>query len=587
MSDVFISYARSTEPDARRIGEALRALGYGVWRDNEIPAHRSFAEVIEERLSAAKAVVVVWSAEAAASEWVRSEASRARADRKLVQLRVDLTKPPMPFDQIQCADLVGWNGEADHPGWARVADSLRTLVGQPGPVAATAPAAETAVPRGLSICVLPFVNMSGDPEQEYFSDGISEDIITDLCKVSALKVTPRNNAFTFKGRSAEVQQIARQLGVTHVLEGSVRKAGDRVRISAQLIDGHAGDHLWVERWDRDLTDIFALQDEISQAIVAALKVKLLPAEKMAIEYRGTASAEAYDLILMARNLNRTANFNAQTLEATIRVAERALALDPNYAQAWVAKAKAQSVLARRLGRSNDDGTAATERALELDPNLAEGHVLRAINLNFEGRQDESLAELELALRLGPDSTEVKGIAGVIHYENRRFDLAASLFEEVAKFADADLEITGRWVGAWVALGDMERARAAAAVSLARSETILDQDRTNGIALDNGVYALAVLGEAERAREWIARTLLIDPDSHQIRYNFACASSRLLGDTDGALEHLGRALAEDPAGDWLRMARDDPDFEPIRDDLRFRALIAEAEARLEKSARLTR
>ena len=159
----------------------------------------------------------------------------------------------------------------------------------------------------ISICVLPFANMSGDPEQEYFSDGISEDIITDLSKVSALWVAARNTAFTFKGKHVDVPQVARQLKVSHVLEGSVRKAGGRVRITAQLIDGATGGHVWAERYDRDLNDIFALQDEISQAIVAALKLKLLPEEKKAIEQRGTTDPEAYKLYLMARQYNITGN----------------------------------------------------------------------------------------------------------------------------------------------------------------------------------------------------------------------------------------------------------------------------------------
>ena len=152
-------------------------------------------------------------------------------------------------------------------------------------------------PRKNSICVLPFVNMSGDAEQEYFSDGISEDIITDLSKVSALFVIARNTAFTFKAKSVDVPQVARQLNVSHVLEGSVRKAGGRVRITAQLIDGATGGHVWAERYDRDLTDIFALQDEIAEAIVSALKLKLLPQEKQQIERRGTSNLEAYDLYL--------------------------------------------------------------------------------------------------------------------------------------------------------------------------------------------------------------------------------------------------------------------------------------------------
>src|SRR5256885_9759976 len=147
----------------------------------------------------------------------------------------------------------------------------------------------------ISICVLPFANMSGDAEQEYFSDGISEDIITDLSKVSALHVVSRNTAFTFKGKPVDVRQVAGQLNVSHVLEGSVRKAAGRVRITAQLIDGSSDSHVWAERYYRDLNDIFALQDEISHAIVDALKVKLLPEEKKAIEQHGTENVDAYNL----------------------------------------------------------------------------------------------------------------------------------------------------------------------------------------------------------------------------------------------------------------------------------------------------
>src|SRR5579863_4341925 len=319
MSDVFISYARSTEKQARQVAEALRTLGYGVWRDDELPAHRSYTEVIEERLQAAKAVVVIWSAEAVKSEWVQSEADTARKDRKLVQLTVDGSRLPRPFDRVQCADLIGWTGDLDAPGWKTIAASIAELAGGGARPTGAAP---IATPRRFSVCVLPFANMSDDPQQEYFSDGISEDIITDLSKVSALSVVARNTAFTFKGRSVDVPQVARQLNVSHVLEGSVRKAGGRVRITAQLIDGAAGDHIWAERYDRDLTDIFALQDEISQAIVAALKLKLLPQEKKAIERRGTESVEAYDLYLMARQRYLTGNFNVRQIEATVRLCER-------------------------------------------------------------------------------------------------------------------------------------------------------------------------------------------------------------------------------------------------------------------------
>src|SRR5207248_816710 len=200
-----------------------------------------------------------------------------------------------------------------------------------GSVAASAPEKSRSQPSRFSICVLPFANMSGDAEQEYFSDGISEDITTDLSNVSALEVVARNTAFTFKGKSVDVCDVARKLGVSHVLEGSVRKAGNRVRITAQLIDGHGGGHLWAERFDRDLTDIFAIQDEISKAIVAALKLKLLPEEKKAIEQRGTSSPEAYDLYLMARQLWVTGNSgDPRREEMIVRTCQRAIDIDSRY-----------------------------------------------------------------------------------------------------------------------------------------------------------------------------------------------------------------------------------------------------------------
>src|SRR2546421_6278804 len=186
-----------------------------------------------------------------------------------------------------------------------------------------------------SICVLPFANMSGDPEQEYFSDGISEDIITDLSKISALHVVSRNTAFTFKGKAVDLGQVASQLKVTHLLEGSVRKAAGRVRITAQLIDAANDSHLWAERYDRDLTDIFAIQDEISLAIVDALKVKLLPEEEKAIEQRGTDNVDAYNLFLMARQTYAAGyEADARRLDAIIRICRRAVDIDANYADAW-------------------------------------------------------------------------------------------------------------------------------------------------------------------------------------------------------------------------------------------------------------
>src|SRR5947209_3102932 len=216
--DVFISYARSSADEARRIVELLREKGFSVWRDDELPAHRAYSEVIEERLNSAKAVVVLWSAESAKSHWVRAEADSAREAGTLVQASLDGALPPMPFNQIQCADLKGWKGDPASPGWAKLEGSVAALVGGTVEPDSAGRAASQPQPVRASICVLPFVNMSGEPEQEYFSDGISEDITTDLSKVSALEVVARNTAFAFKGQNPDVQQVAKQLSVSHVLE---------------------------------------------------------------------------------------------------------------------------------------------------------------------------------------------------------------------------------------------------------------------------------------------------------------------------------------------------------------------------------
>ncbi len=576
MSDIFISYARSTAAKAQQVADALRALGYEVWRDDELPAHRSYGEVIEERLRLAKAVVVIWSAEAAKSQWVQSEADLARTGAKLVQLTVDGAPLPMPFDRIQCAELAGWDGEIDAPGWRKVAASVADLVGAPR--AATSGHAQRPTSR-LSICVLPFANISDDPQQEYFSDGISEDIITDLSKVSALSVVSRNTAFTFKGKSVEVPQIARQLGVSHVLEGSVRKAGNRVRITAQLIDAAADDHIWAERYDRDLTDIFALQDEISEAIVKALKLKLLPEEKKAIEQRGTTNLEAYNLYLMARQHWIVGNAGDPRREETVlRLSGRATKIDPNYARAWAMIAIAQFSLRFNRGRAGDDGLGAAERALELDPSLAEPHAVKAMLLAASGRRDDAFPEMDHALRLDPDSDQVNTYAASLSYQARRFEDAVRYFAKAAALNEADSYSPAMLQSACTALGDMDGARAAARMALGRIEKVVTQDPNNGAALANGACAWAVLGDGERTREWIDRALLIDPDNLQMRYNLACALSNDIKDTEGAIDLLGPVFAEiGPA--MLIASRTDPDLDPIRDDPRFKAMQTHAEARL--------
>ncbi len=434
-------------------------------------------------------------------------------------------------------------------------------------------------PRRHSICVLPFANMSGDAEQEYFSDGISEDIITDLSKVSALAVISRNSAFMYKGKHVDLPKVARELKVSHVLEGSVRKSGGRVRITAQLIDGMTNDHVWAERYDRDLSDIFALQDEISEAIVKALKLKLLPEEKKAIERRGTDSVEAYNLYLMARqNYVTGGESDLRRAEASIRLCRRVTEIDPNYADAWALMALGQMIVRFIHGNKGEDGLAAAERALALDANLAAAHAVKARIFAESDRHDEASAEIANGLRLDPESFEVNRSAGLLSFRQHRLEDAIRYWEKATALVETDVASSAMLTTCYAALGNSQAARRAAEITFARAEKTLAQDPNNGAVTGWGVSALVILGEAERAREWMNRALLIDPDNGHMRYNFACGLASDRKGKEDALELLGPAFETISMG-LLNHAKIDPDLDPLRDDPRFQAMIAAAEARL--------
>jgi len=360
MSDIFISYARSTEKEARLVAEALRSLGYRVWRDDELPAHRAYAEVIEERLAAAKAVVVIWSAEAVRSQWVCSEANRAREDGKLVQFSLDATRLPMPFDTIQCPNLTGWGGDLAAPGWRTVLASLADLLPDaPAPV--TPPAQAQRAAGQPVLAVLAFDNLSNDPDLAYFSDGVSAEIQQTVGRTAELKVIARASSFQFRGAEKAVRHVASALNATHILDGSVRRSGQRVRIATELVACADETSLWSERFDRDLSDVFALQDEIAAAVAEALKIAFAPAPKA-----GSIEPAAYDLYLRASD--RSIDMD---MAKRIGMFEQVTDLAPNYAPgwAWLAFYRAApfdlGTSEHRKGRISG-AKAAAERALSLD-----------------------------------------------------------------------------------------------------------------------------------------------------------------------------------------------------------------------------
>jgi adenylate cyclase len=577
---IFLSYARDDVEAAKQLASCIGEAGHEVWWDRHLHGGSRFAEEIDRALKEAVAVVVLWSQASVGSAWVQDEAAEGRDSGRLVPVSLDGAKPPLGFRQFQTIDLGNWDGSGSPAALPDLLDAITRTCGSNARDAASAKAEKAAAPaKRTSVCVLPFINMSGEAEQEYFSDGISDDIFTVLSKVSALSVVARNTAFTFKGQSVDVKEVAKTLGVTYVLEGSVRKAGNRVRITAQLIDGAAGDHVWADRFDRDLTDIFEIQDEISKAIVDALKVKLAPAEKKAIEERGTSNADAYNLYLMARQQWISGTFGSTRRdEAIVRLCHEATLLDPNYAQAWALLALAQLELRFVHGR-DENALPAAERALAINPALPEAHCIKARYLEEEGNAEEAEQQIRTALKLDPQSWEVNREVARMLFRHGRIEESIPFFEKAASLMDSDWSNPMMLVTCYDSSGDKTQMRKAAKLALDRVEKAISQDPTNGTALAVGAYALAMFGDPERAREWIRRALLLDPDNLNMRYNLACTIIRQLGDVEETLNTLEPFFDRVNSSTIMRHIEVDPDMDPVRSHPRFQQMLSAAKQRL--------
>ncbi len=443
MADIFVSYARVDRAQVAPLVAALEARGWSVWWDPEIVPGQEFDRQIARELDAAKAVIVVWTPASVDSRWVRGEAREAADRGVLVPVRFGKARLPIDARAMHTTDLDDWNQDPQSEVFRQLSRAIGSLLGATAagmagpPSAAAAGSSMSPVPeamrdrRSVSICVLPFANMSKDDEQEYFADGISEDIITDLSKVSALAVISRNSAFAFKGKHVDLRQVARQLDVTHVLEGSVRKSGNRVRITAQLIDAARDSHVWAERYDRDLSDIFALQDEISQSIVSALKLKLFPEERKAIEERGTTNVEAYDKYLRARALLHQGG--AAGLRRAMQIFREVLALDAGFVPAWrgLYQAHRDAILytAESLEDALDGMAEATGHILTLAPDAWWSYSLRGAQLSDQRRWSEAEAATKAALAAAPTS-EVDALWTYIN-----FLIAVGRMEEAVQHAE--------------------------------------------------------------------------------------------------------------------------------------------------------
>ena len=434
--------------------------------------------------------------------------------------------------------------------------------------------ADRPSPSPRSIAVLPFANMSADPENEYFGDGIAEEITNALTKVQALRVASRTSAFAYKGRDEDIRRVGKELGVATVLEGSVRKASNRLRITAQLIGVTDGYHLWSERYDCDAEDVFAIQDEISTRIVDALQVILTDDERKALARPAAANVEAYERYLRACYFLRL--FQKNPVHHARQMFLEAIDIDPRYALAHAGLANSCSFLYMYFEGTEallEEAQTASARALELVPDLSEAHAARGLAVALSKRFDEAEADFERAIQLNPALFEPYYFYARTCFQQGQFERAASLFERACEVHD-DYQARLLCALSYKGLEQHEMARTAYQRALTSIERHLDLTPGDSRALTLGAGCLARLGRGGEAVQWCERALSIDPDDPVVVYAVACVDA-VLGRDAQALAGLERAINGGFGNrKWIL---NDPDFETLRDHPRFLALVAEPEA----------
>ena len=434
-----------------------------------------------------------------------------------------------------------------------------------------AEAGSTASEAAPSIAVLPFADLSPEKDQDYFCEGLAEELINSLVKIEGLRVASRASAFQIQESVTDVREIGRRLQVETVLGGSVRKAGNRLRITAQLTKVADGYHLWSERYDRQLEDVFAIQDEIAESIVEALQVQLSPAAKRDIEKVAEVDIQAYDYYLKGKKFYY--QYRQQGYEFARQMFARAIVIDPQYARAYAGVADCCSFLYMYFDSSEEnlkEADAASRKAVEIDPESAEGHASRGLAVSLSHRFDEAKEEFETAIRLDPNHFDTHYLYARSLIGQGDEQEAAKMFRKAAEINPDDYNAPYFLAQTLFALGKSEESTTQyrKAIEVLNKHLELNPDDARAVNLKAG--ALGHIGEKEEAIKWATKATVIDPDNPSVLYNVACLYANLK-EFDRAIDCLEQSIDAGMAHrEWIE---NDPDLDPLRDNPRFVELIA--------------
>ena len=421
-----------------------------------------------------------------------------------------------------------------------------------------------------TVAVLPFTNMSTDKEQDYFCDGIAEDILNDLTHIEGLNVVARTSSFAFKDKNQDIREIGIKLGAHTIIEGSVRKAGNRLRITAQLINVSDGYHLWSERYDREVEDVFSIQDEIARNIVQTLKIKLSKKDKIALRKANTHDVQAYDYYLRGRNFFYKGQ--RKSIEFALEMFSKSISKDPHYALAYAGIADCSSWFFMYVDGDNiylEKSLGASQKAIELDPDCAEAYSARGLAISLSGQFENAEEEFETSIRLNPNLFVTYYFFARICFVQGKLEKAANLFEQACKINPEDYQSPLLLGNTYKGLKLVDKSHSAfrRGLEIAKKHLELNPDDARAIYLSS--HGLIELGDKEKGLAWANRALATDPDDPVILYNISDAYA-LLGREEEAIRYLEKALKNGyTSKEWIE---NDSYLDSIRNHPRFQEAL---------------